>query len=173
VPEVPAPPPDDLVALARRVNAGDAEAARQFARHLADPGALAAQGGDLVAALERALLARLGKLSRQSQLLIRARLARLRQTLAGSDASPLIQLLADRTGTCWLHVHVLETEAALANTPSRDARLQALTDRAHRRYLAALKALAAVRRMALPALQLNVAREQKIVLTAGVPFDLP
>jgi hypothetical protein len=41
-------------------------------------------------------------------------------------------------------------------------------DRAHRRLLSTLKALAAVRRLAVPALQINVAHQQQIAqLNAG------
>ena len=40
-------------------------------------------------------------------------------------------------------------------------------DRAHRRFLSTLKTLAAVRRLALPALQINVARQQVNQLNAG------
>ncbi|HEY3585943.1 MAG TPA: hypothetical protein VGK85_02270, partial [Myxococcaceae bacterium] len=40
-------------------------------------------------------------------------------------------------------------------------------DRAHRRFLATLRTLAAVRRLAVPALQVSIARER--VNAAGVP----
>jgi hypothetical protein len=41
-------------------------------------------------------------------------------------------------------------------------------DRAHRRFLSAVKTLAAVRRLARPAVQINVARQQVNQLNAGV-----
>jgi hypothetical protein len=42
-------------------------------------------------------------------------------------------------------------------------------DRAHRRFLSTLKTLATVRRLALPALQINVAGQQVNQLNAGGP----
>ena len=51
------------------------------------------------------------------------------------------------------------TDAGLLLGPVRGSG-QRSRDRAHHRYLSALKALAQVRKLALPALQVNIAKEQ-------------
>jgi hypothetical protein len=68
---------------------------------------------------------------------------------------------------CWLQVQDADIRAARANDVSpRQAEFhQRRMDAANRRYLAALKALALVRKLALPALQINVARNQVNVVT--------
>ena len=53
-------------------------------------------------------------------------------------------------------------------TLAQSEHAQRRIDRAHRRYLSTLKTLAAVRRLAVPALQINVAHRQQIAqLNAG------
>ena len=52
-------------------------------------------------------------------------------------------------------------------TLAQSEHAQRRMDRAHRRFLSTLKTLAAVRRLALPALQINVARQQVNQLNAG------
>jgi hypothetical protein len=47
------------------------------------------------------------------------------------------------------------------------AHYQACIDRAHKRYLSAIKALAVVRRLALPVLQVNIAKKQVNVAGAA------
>ena len=82
----------------------------------------------------------------------------MRHELAEETPSPLETLLVDRIVLCWQHVHVLETcfaqgrDVALAVGDYR----QRCIDRAHRRLLSAVKALAQVRKLGIT-LQVNVA----------------
>ena len=71
---------------------------------------------------------------------------------AGPDPSPLERLLADRIGLCWGHLALAESdylrrlnEGGLS-LPMADF-LDRHRDRAHRRYLQAVKALAQVRKL--------------------------
>jgi hypothetical protein len=72
------------------------------------------------------------------------------------------RLLAERAVACWLHLYHLETVYAGKQSMTLDlgTYYQKCLDRAHKRYLTALKALAEVRKLALPVLQLNIARKQ-------------
>jgi len=95
---------------------------------------------------------------------------RLRSDLGGEDASPLESLLIERIISCYLHVNFAEN--ACAETIGAGERLEVVEykqkrlDRAHKRYLAAVKALAQIRKMG-PAIQINIARKQLNV--AGAP----
>jgi hypothetical protein len=88
----------------------------------------------------------------------------LRAELSGPSASPLEQLLVERIVVCWLHLHHLELIYANKDSMALDLAMhyQKSIDRAHRRYLTAVKALAVVRRLALPALQVNIAQKQQV-----------
>jgi hypothetical protein len=97
------------------------------------------------------------------------KLEALRQELAGPDPSPLEALLVDRILNTWLHLRALELRrgAGADLGPSAAAHHERAWDGAHRRFLAALKALAVVRKLALPVLQFNVAHNQLNVGAAG------
>ena len=64
--------------------------------------------------------------------------------------------------TCWLHLHDLQLRFIQAESMpiARADYQQRAIDHAHRRYLSAIKTLATVRKLALPALQVNIARKQ-------------
>jgi hypothetical protein len=72
---------------------------------------------------------------------------------APSDASPLEALPIDRVAACWLQVHaadVLAAKAAPAGTPTVLREFAFRQEAAQRRYLAAVKQLALVRRLLRP-----------------------
>jgi hypothetical protein len=93
---------------------------------------------------------------------LRRRADVLRADLAGSAASPLERLVAERIVLTWLGVIEAErlalggTDRSIRQAEYFDRRL----DRAQRRHLAAIKALAVVRRLGVPVIQLNVAERQ-------------
>jgi hypothetical protein len=87
----------------------------------------------------------------------------LKAELAGPDPTPLERLLADRVAACWLQLHYYEAILAqsLGNmTIAQGHYQQRRIDSAHRRYLAAIKTLALVRKLAVPVLQVNIAKKQ-------------
>ena len=86
-----------------------------------------------------------------------AKTALSRERLAGPASGPLEALLAERVVLCWLQVHDAEVRYRHWHehgkpTPQTSDFQQRRIDRAQKRYLAALKTLAVVRRLALPLL---------------------
>lgn len=97
---------------------------------------------------------------------IRKKLAEVRDQAAGTNPSPLEELLAERVALCWLQCYyedwrdvkiLSEANAPLSVSLAQQKRAAV----AQKRYLAAIKALAQVRRLELPAtLQVNVGGQQ-------------
>jgi hypothetical protein len=82
------------------------------------------------------------------------KLASLRSELAGPTPAPLERLLVERVAACWLHLYDLEASYAGKDSMPLEvaAYYQRSIDRAHKRYLSAIKTLALVRKLALPVL---------------------
>ena len=95
--------------------------------------------------------------------------ASLRQKLTLTQSSPLEDLLIERIVLCWLDINYAQTVwSNIANpmwkqTTSHQDRI----DRAHRRYLSAIKSLAQVRKMQIPLVMLNIADKQMNVVNVG------
>lgn len=98
------------------------------------------------------------------------RLAEVRRELEGPDPSPTERLLAERAALCWWLVHQYEAAHATTKdlTLTRAEFQQRRIDRAHGRFLSALKTLATVRKLAIPALQVNIGTNQTNLLG---PFE--
>jgi hypothetical protein len=102
---------------------------------------------------------------------------RLEAELSGPDSSPLERLLVERIGACWLHVNYAEIKNAEqmkgATSFKASEYYQKRVDRAQRRYLAAIKALAQVRRLqsGIPHsqtnLQVNIGSQQAMDSSSG------
>jgi len=97
-------------------------------------------------------------LAREAQVRYMTNLSR---DLVGESPSFLEKLLAERIVLCWFHVHYQEARYAQAHdaTLMHEDFYQRYIDRAHRRLIAAIKALAQIRKLGLPALQVNIAAE--------------
>jgi hypothetical protein len=93
----------------------------------------------------------------------------MRTELSGTNPSPLEKLLVERIVTCWLHLHLLEAMCHSRDNMSLDLGdyYQRNIQRAQKGYLSAIKALATIRKLALPALQVNIAKRQVNVLNAA------
>jgi hypothetical protein len=82
--------------------------------------------------------------------------------LAGPDPTPIERLLAERAALCWMLVNWYENSAqdcdrlSVAQANYHELRVS----RAHGRFLAAVRTLAQVRRLASPSLQVNIAKNQ-------------
>jgi hypothetical protein len=78
--------------------------------------------------------------------------------LAGPSPSPIERALAETAATSWFAFRLHEAHYAACVTAeggmtlAQSEHAQRRIDRAHRRYLTTLKTLAAVRRLAVPAL---------------------
>ena len=93
--------------------------------------------------------------------------------LAGPSPSPVERALAETAATAWFAFRMHEAHYAAGATAeggmtlAQSEHAQRRIDRAHRRYLSTLKALASVRRLALPAVQINLAHRQQIAQLNG------
>jgi hypothetical protein len=146
---------------------GNKEALTRFCKWLDDrPNAagFADEFGNLATTTEKSLL-RLayGEQDLFMQEMGRRKLASMRNRLRGDSSTPLESLLITRIALCWFQLHYYETAYAqnlrgLSLEQSRG--YQRRIDSAHRRYLSAIKALAQVRRLLLPTVQVNVGQKQ-------------
>lgn len=148
--------------MIRRAEAGDASALPAVRELLAKPGAAALLGGDMAKNARDALLRAFCGTNLYAVEAATKHMADLCAELAGANPTPVERLLAERAVACWLHLAHLESVYAGKQSMSLELGMyyQKAIDRTHKRYLSALKALADVRRLALPALQVNIARKQ-------------
>jgi hypothetical protein len=107
----------------------------------------------------------------QSKEMLRDELCDFRDKLVGPSPSPVETVLADTAATCWFAFRMHEAQYAATvvsdgMTLAQSEHAQRRMDRAHRRMLSTLKTLASVRRLAVPAVQINVAEQQVNQLNA-------
>ena len=100
------------------------------------------------------------------------RMADMRKELLAAGDSPLERLLVERVVACWLQVaHADMAYATLVKADSHTFKQGAYyldrQDRAHARFLKATKTLATVRRLLVPAVQVNIGKNQIISQGAG------
>jgi hypothetical protein len=90
------------------------------------------------------------------------KLAEVQRDLEGPAPTPLERLLAERAALCWFVLNLYETNLFEAGdlTFLQAEFHQRKIDRAHGRFLSALRTLAQVRKLALPAIQDNMAKNQ-------------
>ena len=91
------------------------------------------------------------------------KVTRVRDDLAGPHPSPMERLLAERAALCWLDCSLADLRQARGQaslTRAQSDHLSRYRDRAHRRFLTALKTLATVRTLNLPAVQVNIGANQ-------------
>lgn len=98
---------------------------------------------------------------------VEAKLDQVRRELEGANPTPIERLLAERAAHCWFIVNTYETLSV--QSPGRSLAQAEFDSRrigaAHRRFLSAVMALARVRKLATPALQINVGTNQVITQT--------
>jgi hypothetical protein len=153
---------EEIGALVKRARKGDRTALPGLREVLCRPGFVDLLGGNLAQQAERSFI----EAAAGNNLLFKETLTRkleeLRAELAGPNPTPVEKLLVERVVACWLQVQ----DADMRYAQAKDLSLRWLEyyqhrmDRAHARFLAAVKALAAVRRLAVPVLQVNIARKQ-------------
>jgi hypothetical protein len=166
----PATTRDDLAALVRRAEGGDQSSLPALRELLTDPALVDALGGDLARQAQLSLILKFSGKNLAFREALPRKLDAIRAELGGPNPSPLERLLADRVAACWLHLHHLEIVYAQKDSMSLELaqHYQRCIDRAHKRYLSAIKTLATVRRLAVPVLQVNIARKQ-VNVAAPVP----
>ena len=129
---------------------------------LQSPKAVDLLGGDLARQAEDSLIAVAAGKNLAFKEALRRKRELMRAELAGANPTPVERLLAERVVACWLQVQDADVRYAQAKNLSLEwgKYYQQRMDRAHKRYLSAIKALAVVRKLALPVLQVNIARKQ-------------
>lgn len=155
----------DLQSLAVMAEKGNARAHLELRTRIREKGEWGGAFHDMERTAETALIRRMCKEKGDGSGLLaeehtRVRLRRMKEELAGPDPSTLVKALANRAALCW---YQLNTEMALetvSNTPTEQEYHAKRQERAHRMYLSSLKALAQVRRLQLPMLQVNIAEKQ-------------
>lgn len=125
--------------------------------------------GDLALQAREALIAQSVGPSTTLRVAVARSLERQHADLAGAECSPLESLLVDHIISCGLDVHYTDAQIAQGGerTLAQADHWRRRQDSAHRRYLAAIRALAVVRRLQLPALQLNIAERQVNVASSS------
>jgi hypothetical protein len=152
---------ESIEAMLKRAQKGDTAALEAVRTLMLVPEAVD-YFGNLSAQVERALIRRVvgdGVLGREAVI---AKLATMRAELGGGpEATPIERLLVERVLIGWLHLHGLEVSSAgMIDTSGGAVTIERAITSAHKRYIAAIKALALVRRLAIPALQINIAKKQ-------------
>ncbi len=162
------PSPDEVKALLKRSERGD-ESALPMLRKLFDRRREHFRGFDIAEYAREAVIAPLAGKNLAVRELMARKMAEVAAELAGPDPTPIERLLAERAAFCWHVVHHYERANAQAGeiTLKQADYHQRRIDAAHRRYLTALRTLAAVRKLAVPALQVNIARNQVNVAGQG------
>lgn len=160
---------DEIRTLVFRAQGGDRTAAPQLrALFDRDPDRLIRLGGGDVAASVKALLVEKAAGAKEifTKEAIARHLERMLDELAGPSPTPIERLLAERAALCWIELHGLDAQVVRRRSEEHTGRpieaLDRARDRAQRRYLAALRSLAQVRRLAVPVLMVNLARNQQI-----------
>jgi hypothetical protein len=105
---------------------------------------------------------------------LRAELCSVAAELAGPNPNPVERVLAETAATAWFAYRLHEATYAggvaggSGMSIAQSEHAQRRIDRAHRRLMSTLKTLASVRRLALPAVQINLAHRQQVAqLNAG------
>jgi hypothetical protein len=156
---VPAYTEQSLRALVRRAESGDEKTLPELRRLVGHPGV-----GDVVGLASRVRSKLLRKLTGEN-LLVREmttlEMKTLRQELLGPAPTVIERLLVDEVVVAWLQLHDTDLRTAgVCDQVGVGNRLYRRADLVHRRFLAALRTLALVRRVAAPALQVNIAEKQ-------------
>lgn len=158
---------EKLRALQERAQNGDKEAARAFWLQVdSDPqkrAELVRQTGDMAGLALAHLMQKITQGDCMHLGGIQRQLDQMRSDLDVPNSSPLEALLIERVCVCWLQLHYFEAlyaaqmeEATLEQSTFRQKQI----DGANRRYLASIKALAQIRKLQLPTLQINLAEKQ-------------
>jgi hypothetical protein len=163
----------ELYALVRRAEAGD-ESAMPAVRDMLNQPAFVDLAGDLARYARKTLIDKFTGKNLVFKEGVTRKVEGLQAELAGPAATPLERLLAERVATCWLHLHHLEQ--VYSQKESMPLQLGMYFQRgisaAHKRYLTAIKTLAAVRKLAAPVVQVNIAKKQ-VNIAAPAASDVP
>lgn len=164
---------EEMRKFLKRAQSGDASTLPVLRKMLENPATVDQFGGDLGRQAALSLIdAAAGENLAFKEALTR-KLELLRAELSGPNPTPLERLLVERIVACWLQVQDADVRYAQAKNLSLEwgDYYQRRMDRANKRYLTAIKTLATVRKLALPVLQVNIARKQVNVAGPCLPAE--
>ena len=139
--------------LLQRAQAGDPAVLSELRELLGSRPELWRRLGDLAGHVEEVLVGLAGGKSLLARESVRRRMDELRAELEGPAPSPVEKLLAGRAVVCWAQCHLADLEAAQkAKAGQPAAHVERRQAGAQARYLAALKMLTLVRKLARPPL---------------------
>jgi hypothetical protein len=145
---------DRREAVFNRILKNDKSAVPEFREMMKENPVIVEIGGNMAELAEQKLVKSISQNKLLARETITAKLAAMRVELASAQPSPIERLLVERVVACWLQVYDADAIAAQAEsvTFTQGDYNQRRQDRAHRRFLSAVKTLATVRRLALPTL---------------------
>jgi hypothetical protein len=153
--------------------AGDDVALAQLRAFFDDNPSIWQQYSDFMGSAEDACIQAMTEDSRLDRELWRKRVDDVRNALLEPDSTPLERLLIEQIAMCWLQVQQAEIECFLqlnSRSFKQGAYNEQRLDRIQTRYLAAVKALAQVRRLQRPhRVQMNIAENQINVAALATP----
>jgi hypothetical protein len=172
----------ELEALSERAEAGDKGARKELRKAVREsaPGVIS-RASDIGRRGRRALIKTIAAKNPLTEEALVARLDLMLAEVAGPEPSPLEILLAERACSLWLLIEVLEVlvSAQLSTSTPREQRagmsflrhVLKWQESASRRYLAALKTLAQVRRLQsnTPGVQVNIQNNNLLGAEAKTP----
>ena len=145
-----------LAELVQRAQQGDLTVMPLLREALVADPSIWQEYGDLAAQAQEAWLQLLAGTDYMLAESVRLKLGALRRELGAAGASPLEKLLVERVVACWLQTHYADALYAQAKGPQSTAsvrqELMKRQESSQRRYLAAIKQLALVRKLLKPAL---------------------
>jgi hypothetical protein len=166
---------EELVDVVARATAGDAPALVTLKTSFDASQWWWAAEGDVAKEAEEGLIGA-STTNEFKRLAVRRTLERTRKELAGLRPTPLVRLAARQVALCGLEADLAHRSSAdsLAEGAVPSQAVQRWLDRAEGRYRAALKCLADLQRLALPAVQVNIADQQVNIVTdqVNVPAGL-
>jgi hypothetical protein len=156
-PTAPKTYPPELTTLLERASQGDMKVLPKLKKAFDDHPELAERFGDLVRHAQDSLLTLVAGSCLTAREAIARQASALRERLMKTATSELEKLLVDRVVISWIEVyhgdislaqHLLQVSGAAKTVQAAQQRL----DRAHARYLSAIKALATIQKLLRPAL---------------------
>lgn len=167
-PEAPARASEkELLDLLARAKKGDASTLPILRKMMQAPGFADLCGGALDREAERSLIEAVAGKDLAFREAITRKLELLRAELTGADPTPAERLLAERAAACWLQVCAADISYAQAKNPTmiQCDYAERKMDRAHKRFLQAVRTLELVRRLAVPVLRIE--RPKPVLRLAG------
>ena len=161
-----APAKTEVKALLQKAEQGDKTVLPALRAYMDLAPGLWEQRGDMGQLTQTALIQHMAGKNLLVQENIARKCAALTKELAGPTPSPLERLLVERIVLCWLHLHCAEASYfTIKDLSIRQAEFhQSRISKAQARYLAAIRTLAQVRRLGVPAVQINVGGQQVNVI---------